>query len=227
MTPPRTRLVETLAAWPATPPATRPTRSWEDDPLLCRFTNPAQAASTAATDDAVLAALARRADHAATTAALAAVAIHLVPVVRRWARSGLVGADLADAEAGLVAEVLALLRSGPPGAAPVVAQKAWHRVAGRRRTARARSARHVPLGPDRAAGPSPDDPLRHILAAISEAITAGAVTITAASALWAVVCGWSAVDAATATGCSASAWRDRRDRGRRAMRALDYPDGSY
>ncbi len=130
-------LIALLAAAPDCHRSHRPTPLWPNDPELSGFTQLTDAAPAAEADPAVLSALACRADdELATLAALAAVATRLLPASRRWARCGLAGEGLADAEAQLVVEALAAMRQGPvsdcragsrPGPAPGV-RPAAHRA---------------------------------------------------------------------------------------------------
>lgn len=214
-------LLEQLAAWPATPAALRPTPAWADDPVLGRFLNGARASEAAASDPAVFAALAARArDQTATSAALAVVASRLVWVTRHRRHAGGSQDDLADTEASLAAEALACMRDDPRRPADAIAQTARHRVHNQRRTNLARACRQVPL-PDSSALPSAhlSDPLRQALTVVTDAIAAGTLTAVTASALWATTCGWPSTDASRAVGCSPVAWRARRSRAARALRA--------
>jgi hypothetical protein len=218
----RPALLESLASWPDSHTAQRPAARWNEDPLLDQFPTPAVAARAAADDPAAFELLARRVDDAtATTACLSAVATLLLPVARRWARCGLGGDDLADAEAALVAEALAILRTYPELGAERVAQRAWHRVHNQQRTARARAVRHLPLA-DRVLQHEvlvPADPLRAALTLLAGCLADGTLTVSAASCLWAAMCGWSAVHAARLAGCEPGAWRNRHSRARRAVQA--------
>lgn len=218
MTLPSTSLVGHLASWPDTPEAHRRPASWVADPVLRRLKHPAEAAAVAAQDEMVFAALAARpSDPVATMTALAVVATHLLPVVRRWSRSGLTGHDQADAEADLIAAALDALRSRPDLPAGRVAQTAWHRWHTARRTERSRWQRLVPLQdhhPQPAA--TPVDPFPPVLA---DAVASGRISRSMAAPLWADLCGWSSREAAELAGCSVEAWWARRYRARRTMRA--------
>lgn len=217
----RTLLIRSLTDWTATAEAARPVPAWSDDPRLAGCPSPAEAAARAAADPAVFSALAaRRGDQRATAAALAVVAARLAPIVGRWARAGLAGDDLADAEADLVAEALTALHADPTRPPAVLAQVAWHRVEAVRRTARSRADRHVPLGPahDRVS-PSPE-PARPPLGLIGEALAAGVLTASTVAVLW-VECGLPVTAGPAPDGpVSPAAWRQRRSRARRAVRAL-------
>lgn len=223
-------LLESLAAWPDSPDGSRPPCGWAGDPRLGRFLTPAAAAHEAAVDPVLFAHLAQRAEDAtATSVCLSVVAGWLLPVARRWARSGLRGEDLADAEAALVVEALAALRSDPDLPAERIAQRAWHRVHNQRRTVRARAARQVALADQldgRHVPVAPGDPLHAALVLLSDWLATGILTVSAAALLWATVCGWSAADAAGAAGCPLGAWRSRQARARRTARAGLCTDGS-
>ena len=215
-------LLESLAAWLDSPVAHRRAASWAGDPELGMFPDPASAARAAATDDGIFALLARRHDDPlATTVCLSLLARQLVPIAQRWARSGLHHHELADAEAALVTEALAVIRSDPELGPDRVVQRAWHRVHNQRRTARARATRIVPLSdhvddPDGAEPPA--DQLRTALSLISSWIADHTLTVSAAACLWAAICGWSSVQAASVAGCPLEAWRSRHARARRAVR---------
>lgn len=212
----RLSLIRGLTNWPASPEATRPATSWSADPPLAGFSSPAEAASRAAQDPAVFAALAGRPDdRLATAAALAVVAGRLAPVAARWYRSGLRGDDLADAEADLVAEALAAMRADPGRPAGVVAQIAWHRVEAIRRTARGRARRHEPLAPCHDRLTRPAEAVLRPLGVIGEAVASGVLTAAAAAVLWSE-CGLPVLNPSSV---SPAAWRQRRSRARRALRA--------
>ena len=233
---PHRGVIEILAGWPTSPEASRRTGLWAADPVLAVFATPGDAAVAARQDKEMFATLAGlRGDPLAATAALSAVAMFLVPVVRRWSRSGLVGDDLADAEADLVVEALAAMRRPPPLDAGIVAQQAWHRVSGRRRTARARTARLAELAPQLASHdasqPVFEDPSAcpgsgqlglsgGPLGVALDALEAGMLSVTAAAVLWAAVAGYSTREAAQMAGCSPAAWRARRSRAFRDFRAV-------
>jgi hypothetical protein len=226
----RPALLESLASWPDSPTAQRPAAGWNEDPLLDQFPTPAVATRAAAGDPAVFDLLARRVDDAtATTACLAAVAGRLLPIARRWARCGLRGEDLADAEAALVTEALAILRAHPDLGAERVAQRAWHRAHNQRRTARARAARHLPLTDHILQHPAvvSDDPLRAALTLVSGWLANRTLTVSAAGCLWAAMCGWPAIHAARLAGCEPGAWRSRHSRARRTARTALANDGGW
>ena len=211
-----TDLIRALTDWTASAQATRPVPSWSTDPDLCRCSSPADAATRAGEDPPVFAALASRTDdRLATSAALAVVADRLGPIVWRWRRAGLSGQDLADAEADLVVEALAAMRADPTRSPAGIAQMAWHRVEARRRTARARAGRQVPLSPTHDRAQPPDQSTRRPLGMIADALASGLLSSAAAAVLWAE-CGLPALDVKC---CSPAAWRQRRSRARRALRA--------
>ena len=236
MTSSRVGVIEVLAGWPSSPEACRRVGSWAADPVLCRFAKPRDAAVAARGNGEVFAALsARRGDPLAATAALSAVAVVLVPVVRRWSRSGLAGDDLADAEADLIVEALSAMRLNASLDAERVAQTAWHRVSNRRRTVRARTAKLAELAPQLASGiavqPAFEDPAAcpgsgqlglsgGPLGVVVDAVRAGMLSVTAAAVLWAAVAGYSTREAAQMAGCSPVAWRARRSRAFRDFRAV-------
>ena len=223
-------LLESLAGWLDSPLARRPAATWASDPLLRNFPDPASAGQAATTDDEVFRQLAdRRDDHLATTVCLSVLAGQLLPIAQGWAICGLDQHDLADAEASLVAEALAAIRSDPDLSPDRVVQRAWHRVSNQRRTARARSARTLPL-PNVSDHPdcdeeAPTDVLRVGLSLISRWITDHTLTVSAAACLWAAICGWSSVQAASLAGCPLEAWRSRHARARRAARASLLAEG--
>lgn len=218
----RLPLIRGLTDWLATPEATRPAPAWSTDPALSGFSSPAEAASRAAADPAAFAVLAARpGDHMATAAALAVVADQLAPVAARWYRSGLRDDDLADAEADLVTEALTAMRADPSRPAAVVVQIAWHRVEAIRRTARARGGRHEPLSPGHDRVMSPAEPVLRPLGVIGDAVATGVLTTAVAAVLWSE-CGLPVLDRASV---SPAAWRQRRSRARRALRAALGPAG--
>lgn len=208
-----------LTRWPASTAAAQRVTEWDGVEALAYFDTAGQAARAAADDPTIFAALAARADDpAATLAAMAAVAFHLRPVVSRWRSAGLHGAELEDAAGDLIAATLTALRSGHPTDAGAVAARAWQQASGRRRTERERSTHQLPLfDPDRRAAPDGDS-LRSTLAHLVESVTAGTLTLTLATALWATVCGWPAIDAAARLGISPATWRTRTHRAVRALR---------
>ena len=139
-------LLESLAAWLDSPVAHRRAASWAGDPELGMFPDPASAARAAATDDGIFALLARRHDDPlATTVCLSLLARRLLPIAQQWTLRGLDQHEVADGEAALVTEALAVIRSDPELAPDRVVQRVWHRVHNQRRTARARDARTVSL----------------------------------------------------------------------------------
>lgn len=210
----RPLLVVGLCDWTATPEASRPVSAWTVDPALSQCASPADAVTRAASDPALFGSLAARTgDRLATTAALAVVAERLRPIVMRWRRAGLSGEDLSDAEADLVAEALVAMRADPSRPPAEIAQVAWHRVEAIRRTGRARADRQVPLSPAHEA-PAAQSGLRP-LGLIGDAVAAGVLTAATAAALWAE-CGLATMDLGS---CSPVAWRQRRSRARRALRA--------
>ncbi len=230
-------VINILAGWPASAEASRRPSLWAADPVLCRFATPGDAAVAAREDGEVFAALsACRGDPLAATAALSAVVVVLVPVVRRWSRSGLVGEDLADAEADLIVEALAAMRLNASLDAGRVAQKAWHRVSNRRRTARARTERLAELAPQLASQAAGrlgyDAPVDCTSAGQASraadglgglalgAARAGVLSVTAAAVLLAAAAGYSTREAAQLAGCSPVAWRARRSRAFRDFRAV-------
>ena len=218
-------ILTVLAAWPDHPDAVRSVPAWAGHPILGPFSNAAEAALAArhpGDDKQVLAALAaRRDDPVATLAALGALAPSLQLIAARWERAGLTGADLADAESDLVTECLALLRSDPYRPGPAVVQGAWHRVNGRRRTARARAARQVPFDADSLLLSRHRDrgPLRDLQDLLAEGVADGTVSRLEAQSVWAVATGWTTSEACAVTGCSPPAWRARRCRAIRALAA--------
>jgi hypothetical protein len=217
-------LITVLSAWPDHPDAGRPAPAWTNHQVLGAFATPAQAvlAARGHDGDRVLAALAaRRHDPAATTAALAALAPRLGLISGCWKRSGLSGADLADAESDLVTECLAGLRANPHRTAVMVVQTAWHRVHGRRRTTRARAARLVAIDHDhfRQAGAPDPGPLHQLQELLAEGLRDGTVSRLEAQSVWAAATGWTTPEACAAIGCSAPAWRARRSRAIRALAA--------
>ena len=226
---PHRGVIEVLAGWPSSPEASRRTGLWAADPVLAVFATPGDAAVAARQDKEMFATLAGlRGDPLAATAALSAVAVFLVPVVRRWSRSGLVGDDLADAEADLVVEALAAMRLNTSLDAGRVAQQAWHRVSGRRRTARAHTERLAELAPQLASHdasqPVFEDPsgcaFGGQLGVALDALEAGVLSVTAAAVLWASAAGYSTREAARLAGCSPAAWRARRSRAFRDFRVV-------
>ena len=233
---PHRGVIEVLAGWPSSPEASRRTGLWAADPILAVFATPGDAAVAARQDKEMFASLAGlRGDPLAATAALSAVAVFLVPVVRRWSRSGLVGDDLADAEADLVVEALAALRLNTSLDAGRVAQQAWHRVSGRRRTARARTERLAELAAQLASHdasqPVFEDPSGCAfggrlgvsggpLGVALDALEAGVLSVTAAAVLWAAAAGYPTRKAARLAGCSPAAWRARRSRAFRDFRVV-------
>lgn len=227
----RPTLLESLAAWPDSTTSSRPVPGWDHDPVLGRFLTPAAAAHEAAVDSALFAHLAHRVeDTTATTVCLSVVAGWLMPVGRTWARNGLGGEDLADAEAALVVEALTALRAHPNLQAERIAQLAWHRVHNQRRTARARAARHVALTDrldPRQLPAAPADPLRAALSVLSDWLATRAVNVSTAAFLWTAVCGWPAAHAAQAAGCPTGAWRSRQARALRIARAAISTEGSW
>lgn len=211
------QLLDSLSSWPASPPATRPVPGWAEDELLADFPTGGAAARAAARDLQVFTALAHRPDDPlATTAALSVLAGVLAPIAWRWARAGLRGADLADAEADLITEALAAMRLNPDAGPGELAQSAWNVVSGLRITERRRSRRQVPYSPahDRPAG---SDSLREIITVLAHAMTAKVLSASAAASLWATACGWTAVELYRTTGCPVSTWRNRRARARRTL----------
>ena len=135
-----------LAAWPSTPPARRAVRSWAGHPRLGCFSNAGEAAVAARSDGVLLAVLAgRRDEESSAMAAVSAVAWHLLPVVARWSRAGVPAGVFEDLDADLVAEALAIMADRPGLPADRLAQLAWQRVSGGRRTERARGRRQVSL----------------------------------------------------------------------------------
>jgi hypothetical protein len=217
-------LITVLTGWPHHPDAGHPVPAWADHPVLAAFATPAEAALAARGRDGerVVAALAaRRDDPAATTAALAALAPRLGLISGCWKRAGLSGADLADAESDLVTECLAGLRADPDRPAAVAVQAAWHRVHGRRRTARVQAGRLVPFDCDhfrRAEDPGPG-PLHELQDLLAEAVGEGTVSRLEAQSVWAAATGWTTSEACRATGCSPAAWRARRSRAIRSLAA--------
>ena len=239
---PHRGVIEVLAGWPSSPEASRRTGLWAADPVLAVFATPGDAAVAARQDKEMFATLAGlRGDRLAATAALSAVAVFLVPVVRRWSRSGLTGDDLADAEADLVVEALAAMRRPPPLDAGIVAQQAWHRVSGRRRTARARTERLAELAPQLASRNAVTPDLGGVagcafggqlgvsgspLGIALDALEAGMLSVTAAAVLWAAAAGYPTREAARLAGCSPAAWRARRSRAFRDFRVVVRGGGS-
>lgn len=218
----RPLLVLGLIDWPNGLEASRPVASWRSASALSAFASPADAARRAARDAVVFAVLAVQADDQfATAAAMSVVAERLRPIVSRWSGAGLSGDDLADAEADLVAEALAAMRADPSRPPAVIAQLAWHRVEALRRTARARAARQVTLSPSHDTLHQPEEPVRRTLGAIADALAAGVLTPSTAAVVWAE-CG---VSIPAPAGCSPAAWRQRRSRARRALRAALGPGG--
>ena len=200
-------LTRRLACWPSTPPARRPVPSWAGHPRLGCFATAGEAATAARSDRVLFAVLvSRRDDEISTVAALSVVASRLVPVVDRWARSGVPAAVLEDMDAELVAEVLSVVRDHPGWPAEKVAGWAWQRVSGRRRTERARARRHVTLDERR-------DP--------AVAAHTGRVCLTGSAALVALaaVSGWGPAEATTRLGLTPVAWRARTSRARKVVRA--------
>lgn len=211
------QLLDSLSAWPASPPAARPVPSWTGDEVLADFPTAGSAARAAALDLKVFTALARRPnDTLATTAALSVLGDTLAPIAWRWARAGLRGADLADAEADLITEALAAMRRHPDAGPGELAQSAWNVVSGLRITERRRSRRQVPYctAHDGRVGP---DSLREIMTVLAHAMTAKVLSASAAASLWATACGWTAVELSRTTGCPVSTWRNRRARARRSL----------
>ena len=222
-------LLHSLAAWPDSPVAHRRAVSWSGDPVLGGFPDPASAARAAATDDGMFTLLARRFDDPlATTICLSLLARRLLPIAERWALRGLDEHEVADGEAALVTEALVVIRSDPELAPDRVVQRAWHRVHNDRRTARVRAARIVPLTDpidDLDGEEPPADLLRAGLSLLSGWIADHTLTVSAAACLWAAICGWSSVQAASLAGCPLEAWRSRHARARRAARTSLITDG--
>lgn len=149
-----------------------------------------------------------------TLVALSQVAVWLSPVVARWARCGLVGADLEDAEADLVIEALSTIRTAPAMSSDRVAQRSWHRVANRRRTERRRTALSQSLY----------DQARTPLTGGFEEMLVERITISAGP----LTPGHLSVISGGAGGmptCSPGALRTRRYRARLALRRLDQSEG--
>lgn len=218
----RPLLIRGLTDWLAGREAARAIPAWSTDPLLSRHHSPAGAAAGAVADPAVFTALAARdTDPVATLTALAVVAGRLQPIVRRWCRSGVGGEDLADAEADLVSEALAAMRADPSRPPAVIAQMAWHRVEAIRRTQRSRAARQEALGPAHDRLVPPAHPGVRPLGLIGEALAAGVLTAATAAVVWAE-CNPAMTDR---EGCDPVAWRQRRFRARRALRAALGPAG--
>jgi hypothetical protein len=222
---PTTPLLASLAVWPtgpgSSPAGRRATRVWADDPILAPFASPglAAVAVTGTDGNRVLGALARRPDDEwATAAALSGLVGRLAPITARWARSGMPTTELEAAESDVVAECLAGLRDPAfsdggavdPGR---VAQTAWHRVAGRRRTERSRADRHRPLPVFEVgvAGPSVSA-VEQVLVVLSSAITAGLVPVAGAAAVAWQAAGWSTAEVAYRAGATPAALRARRSR---------------
>lgn len=157
-----TRLVDALAdhveRLGACPDACRAARQWASlDPTLRPFPSPAVLAATARAAgptirDRLLDSLLRvgAGDEWAELTALAILAPRLAWVVGNWARAGVAGADLDDAEADLVAECCVQVRAAsgaqPPDAPGLaLVDQAWSRVSIRRSTQRRRCS-HEALG---------------------------------------------------------------------------------
>lgn len=138
--------------------------------------------------------------------AVSAVAWHLLPAVARWARSGVPADVLEDLDAELVAEALAAMADRPGLPADRLAQLAWQRVSGWRRTERSRAGRQVSL--DERSLPAVAGP-------------AGRVCLTGSHRLVALAAlsGWDAHQAAARLGTTPAAWRARASRTRRFLRA--------
>lgn len=148
----------------------------------------------------------RREDEASTLAALSVVACHLVSVVDRWARSGVPSGVLEDMDSELVVEALSAMASHPGWSSERVAQLAWQRVSGRRRTERGRARRHVTLDEGNCPTVQPHG---------------GRVCLTASASLvtLAALSGWTASEATARLGISSVAWRARTSRARSFLRA--------
>ena len=158
---------------------------------------------------------------------LAVLAPGLARVVGRWARAGVDPVDLADLEADLVTEALAVLRERPaPGsvAAGWVVDRAWDRARKRRRRDRTREATHCPLDDTVIAAQvvaAPADSKVVVAAGVVvDAFRAGRLGLGSAQVLWLTgVAGCSCPEAAARLGVAASAVRQRRSRALRSLAA--------
>jgi len=218
-------IVDALLSWTTTPDANRPVpEAWSSDPLLSRFPTPAAAATAIRRHplgDQVLARLASlTGDELATTAALAGLALRLSQIAARWRRSAMPAGDMADAEAELVTECLAVLRQQPDLPADVVVQSAWHRSHSRRRAHRARAQTSQALDTELADSRPAADTALTVITNLVDALRGGDLKVEDAAILWATASGTTAAEAAGAAGCTPEAWRKRRSRAiRRARRS--------
>lgn len=226
----------------ARPDATRAARRWAAlDPVLRPYPTPAAIATAARNAgpelrDRLLTSLLRadaaagigRADDWAGLTALAILAPRLAWIVRTWARAGVTGADLADAEADLVAECWAQIRTvtnQPPPDRPglVLVDRAWTRVRDRRVTDRRRAARLTPAPVAEPTGdPAAVEAVAHgdqrtgpelLAAAIADARRDGSLPAGPARALFLTrVAGLPTVDAARALATTPASVRMLRSR---------------
>lgn len=176
------------------------------------------AAASPADRDGLLAALLRVADgdELAQLVVVAALAGRLRRVVAGWARAGVPAGELAELEAGVVAEcwvaVAAAARAVggggplPPRPGLGLVDRAHEAVRVERRRQRRHAARHVPLDPD---GPAAlGDPggracLELLAAAVLDAVRVGRLSVPAARLVFATrVAGWSVEETAAVMGCS-------------------------
>ena len=216
-----------LLDWVDSPQALSPVpESWAADRVLRRYQFAAAAALAVRVHpagDRILSSLATvgsgdpGGDPLADTTALSGLAPRLMPIVARWRRAGVAGADLADAEADLVAECLFALRGHGNITADAVVRLAWHRTHALRRTQRSRSARMNALNPGGAEARGVEaDPVARLVRRLSDALGAGAISTIEVTAIWAHASGFSIAEAASRAGCSEAAWRARRCRALRA-----------
>lgn len=179
------------------------------------------AAASPADRDGLLAALLRVADgdELAQLVVVAALAGRLRRVVAGWARAGVPAGELAELEAGVVAEcwvaVAAAARAAsgggplPPRPGLGLVDRAHEAVRVDRRRHRRRAARHVPLDPDDpAANTGSGDPggracLELLAAAVLDAVHTGRLSLPAAQLVFVTrVAGWSVEETAAVMGCS-------------------------
>jgi hypothetical protein len=169
---------------------------------------------------------------------LAMVAPRLGWVVSRWAAAGVPSWDLADLEADLVAECLALIRSVMRGPGPVpdrpglvLVDRAWTVVRDRRVTARRRASRTVAITGSHDRGWAGDrrTGVDLLAAAITDARTAGAVGAGPGRVLFLTrAVGLTTTEAAAQVGTDPGSVRALRSRATRQLTAhlgLDHSHG--
>lgn len=233
-----TPVINRLVEWPDTVGSSRVARravaGWADDPVLSAFATPGAAAEAVRFDTpeaaAVLGALAARPrDEWAATAALVGLAVRLLPIVRRWARGGLKGPQLAAAEADLLAAAIEVLAAMHPTPAPAqVVTTAWQRVYGARRTETSRAARREPL-PVALPAPAGNEhsTVEALLAVLTEGVRRRSLPRSQAQALAAWAAGWSTIANAELAFVGVAAIRARRRRGLAALTAANAADGGW